>query len=464
MDATEVLKEEIAKLSETIKAHKAANDMATVDTKAIAREVAALLAAEQQQKHAEAEAARPLLKGEVIGPSESVFIPGVGNLPGFGVRSKGIVQRGKFAGLPVDDLIFANWLLQKANRIDPVNVRAPSAEMTDEVKKALTATGSGTGDEYVPTGMAAMLWQDMFLASKIVPTIGIIPMPTDPFDIPLGWGTITFRKGSQNTATTVTDPATAKSTLTSTEQVAEINWSYNLDEDAVVAVLPTLRGEIAREGAEQMDRFLLNADSTDAATGNINLDDANPPDDSYYLSDGQDGIRHLYIVDNTAQSTDVNSTLDDAEMRAGIARLGKYAADIGSGKIIAVTDVETYVNGMMALTNVVTVDKFGPKATVLTGQLGQYMGIPIIVSGAMAEADDDGKGVATAADNNEGQIAFFHKDMWKVGFRRDLLIEVVRNVQKRQFIMVVSFRQAVAARGTRSSAVHTSGIHGIVRA
>ncbi len=81
----------------------------------------------------------------------------------------------------------------------------------------------------------------------------------------------------------------------------------------------------------------------------------------------------------------------------------------------------------------------------------------------MAEAEDDGKISTTANLNDEGQIAIFHRDMWRVGFRRQLLIEIDRNIQKRQFIMVVSFRLAVAARGTRSSATHTAGVHGIVR-
>jgi hypothetical protein len=53
--------------------------------------------------------------------------------------------------------------------------------------------------------------------------------------------------------------------------------------------------------------------------------------------------------------------------------------------------------------------------------------------------------------------------MWKVAFKRQLTIEVDRNIQKRQFIMVVSFRIAVAARGTRSTEKHTAGVHGIVR-
>lgn len=456
----EEIKGEIAQLAQVVKDHQ--TDRATIDTEHLAQTVLALVDKQVAARADEAERNRPIRRGEIIGPDNGqVYVPGHGIVPGFGVPSKGIIESGKFAGYSADDLLFTRWLLRKFDALDKGRAKPPSKDLEEAVAKALTATGVGTGDEYVPTGMQAQLWQDMFLASKIRATIPAIPMPTDPFDIPLGWGAVTWRKGTQNTATTVSDPATAKSTLTSTEQVCEVNWAYDLDEDAVVAVLPTLRAELARDGAEQMDKFILNADSTDAATGNINLDDANPADDSYHLGNGQDGIRHLYLVDNTAQSADINAVLTDALLRAGIARLGKYAADVS--RLVMVTDAETYVNNVLGLTNVATVDKYGPAATVLTGELAKYSGIPIIVSGAMAEAEDDGKVSTTAANNDEGQIALFHRDMWRVGFRRELLIEVDRNIQKRQFIMVVSFRIALAARGTRSSAIHTAGVHGIVR-
>jgi hypothetical protein len=119
---------------------------------------------------------------------------------------------------------------------------------------------------------------------------------------------------------------------------------------------------------------------------------------------------------------------------------------------------------MMALTNVVTVDKFGPQATILTGQLANYAGIPVVVTSAIVEAEDDGFVSTTAGNNDEGTIAIVHRDMWRVGFRRQLLIELDRDIQKRSLIMVASFRIAVACRGTRASATHTAGIHGIVRA
>lgn len=395
--------------------------------------------------------AESLRKG---GASEQIASGPVEAAPAVGER----VKTGKFAGHRVEDVLFTNWILEKAASIG-AKPKGASEELKGTVEKALTATGAGTGDEYVPTQMAAALWDDFYLASRVASQFPQIAMPSDPFDIPLGWGSPTWRKGTQNTAPTVSDPATAKSTLTATENVCEINFSYNLDEDSVVAVMPTLREMLAREGAEQLDRFVMNADSTNAATGNINLDDADPDDDSYYLSAGQDGLRHLVIVDNTAQSTDINTTLTDALVRAGIGRLGKYAAD--PGRLVMFTNPKTYALSMLGLTNVATVDKYGPNASILTGELMRYQGIPVVPTSSIYLAEDDGKLSNTGANNDEGTIIIAHRDMWRVGFRRNLLLEMFRDVQKRSIVLVASFRIAVAAQGTRSTATHTAGLHGI---
>ena len=394
--------------------------------------------------------AEAIRKGEQVGP-----ISGAKTGPA-------IVESGKFAGARVDDLMFADWMLSKAAAMKAPGASGPSSELRGIVSKALTATGAGTGDEYVPTGMAASLWNDFFIQSRVASQFDTVQMPTDPWDWPLGWGDGTWRKGTQNTATTVSDPATAKSTMTATEQVLEYNFSYSLDEDSVVAVMPSLRAQIARDGAEQVDRFVMNADSTNAATGNINLDDADPDDDSYYLSAGQDGLRHLVIVDNTGQSTDISAALDDTKLRAGIGRLGKYATDLN--RLVLFCNPKTYVLSMLGLTNVATYDKFGPQATVISGALANYAGIPVIPTSSIALAEDDGKVSNTANNNDEGTVLIAHRDMWKVGFRRNLMLEMFRDVQKRSVILVASFRIAVAARGTRSTATHTAGVHGITYA
>jgi hypothetical protein len=358
-------------------------------------------------------------------------------------------------------VVFVRNFLRVASAINPLTVQPPSAELEKAAQqRALSATGTGAGDEYVPTGMAARLWLDAFLASKVVASMQRVAMPSDPFEMPLGWGALTWRKGVRNTQTTPQDPTTSKGTLTATEQVVEVDWDYTLDEDAVIAVLPTLRVELARSAGEQMDAFALNADSTTTANTNINTIDGTPASDAYYMTEGQKGIRYQHLVDNTAQTYNMaGAALTDAGVLATLALMGKYAAD--PDRMLMITDAKTYINGLMAVANVRTRDKFGAGATILTGQLAAYGGVPIVVCESMGLSQSTGKQSTTAANNTLGNISVLHRDLWRVGFRREILIEIDRDVKKRQFVMVVSFRIAVASRGTRSTNTHTAGIRNI---
>lgn len=429
-EAMEKALHEIAQLREAVQS--ANSDRATLDYDALAAAVV---------KHQQAliDATTPARKGEIS----------IGN----GRHEPQFVKGGKFDGVKAEDVLFTDYLLRRAQEANVGNVKPASKQLRDAVEKALTATGSGTGDEYVPTGMAAELWSDMFLEARVAGQFDQINMPTDPWDAPLGWGAITWRKGTQNTATTASDPGTAKSTMTSTEVLAEVNWAYDLDEDSIIAILPTLRTEITRSGADAIDAFVMNADATNAATGNINLDDADPDDASYFLTNGQDGLRHLALVDNTGQTSSVGAALDDAKLRAVISKLGKYATQPEALRLFA--DPQTYVS-MLGLTNVVTADKFGPQATVLTGVLARYAGIPVIPTSSVPLTEADGKVSTTGGNNTKGQLLIAHRDMWKVGFKRNFTIEVDRLIQKRQMVLVASFRIAVAARGARASATHTA--------
>lgn len=390
--------------------------------------------------------AENIRKGEHVGP--------IGN-----EKAQPFVKGGKFDGQKTDDVLFTHYLLSKAIKSGQQNVAAPSDEMKGIVSKALTATGAGTGDEYVPTGMASTMWQDALLDSRVASQFATVAMPTDPWVWPLSWGAITFRRGTQNTATTVSDPPSASSTFTASELVAEVDFSYNLDEDSIIAVMPSLRTDFAVASADYIDKFVMNADSTNAGTGNINLDDADPDDDSYYLSLGQDGLRHQILVDNTGQAADVSTTLTDALLRTGIGKLGSYG--VNPDRLVMFTNPKTYLLSMLGLTNVVTADKFGAGATVLTGQLANYGGIAVIPTNSISLAEDDGKVSTVGANNDEGTIVIAHRDMWKVAYKRQFTLEVFRDVQKRMVVMVGSFRIAVGTRGTRSTNTHTAGVFGI---
>lgn len=445
--------QQMSELTNTIKDH--ANDKATIDIEGLTAKFGEMLQAQQKAILDN----MPVRRGET--PGEPVQMA-VDNYQGRYARElKSIARDGehRMGGyrMKAFDLWAAKLLMERAVESKTPGAKLPSEDLNLAVK-ALTATGAGTGDEVVPNFMASELWLDFFAASRVAADMGSIPMPTDPFDVPCGLGDVTWRKGTENTAVTASDPATSKSILTATEQVAEVDWSYSLDEDSIVAMMPALRQRLAVSGGEAMDAFVINADATATSTGNVNLDDATPASDSYYLTAGQDGIRHLAIVDNTGQGSSVGAAIDDAKMVTFLTLLGKYGLDYNNCRIVP--GIAAYF-AMLGLTNVATVDKYGPSAAILTGELARYRGIPVIPSASVPLTEADGKVSTTAGNNTKKQILAYHKDMWKVGFRRGLTVEVDRLIQKRQLVMVVSFRIAVGAQGTRSSATHTAVAYNI---
>ncbi len=440
----EELKQDLHDVLEAVEVMK--EDQVSVDAvvEKMTPEIEEIIQRQVDEKVQAAEDARPYRKGEVIGPE------------GFEFRDQGIVEDGKFKGKRYSDLQATGALLHAMHsqqRKGENLVQLPSDEMT----KILDPFVDGSGGDFTFTGLADELWRDIFLENMVINALGgPQSMPTDPWNDPLRGETV-FRKATRGEAQSSQTPVTADSTFTTTKMLSETNWQYEMDEDSVIAVMPDLRSMLTRKANEAMDDFVINADGTTTSTGNINLNDSTPPTDALYLSDGQDGLRHYMLVDQTGQSANISTTLTDALLRTGLGKLLKYALPPADSPIFA--EIKTFLISLMGLSNVVTLDKFGLGATVLTGQLASYQGHPVIVTPVIPLAGDDGKVVETGASNDEGQLVIPHRDMWRARFKRQLLIEVDRDIQRQVWIMVASFRIAIGARDRTST--HTAGVHGI---
>ena len=364
------------------------------------------------------------------------------------------VPYGKYKGLDLLDLAYMRSLLTAQIR-QPIGLNPRTLEEWQaNLKAALDSTTAGTGDELVDTQGARALWTDVNLETLVAPLFSRVEMPSNPFEIPLQLGDANWYPGTENLATTSTALSTGKQTLTAYELVAQVPWSLSLDEDAVIAMASEVRSSLVRNAAEVMDDLLLNADTTTA--NNINADGAtiskSDAGKGHWLI-GFDGLMHLPLVDNTGQANNHGAAVSDDMFNEIRGKLGKYG--VRPSELAFVTDINTYLKSL-TVSNFRTLDKLGPSATLLTGQLGAVEGIPVIVSEQILLADTDGK-VTDGSAGTTGRLLMVNRAQWRVGFRRELSIETERDIQKRQNIMVVSMRLAFAERsGTASSATHTS--------
>ena len=324
----------------------------------------------------------------------------------------------------------------------------------DSTSRALTSTGSATGDELVPTLEASALWMDINLQTQVAPQIPTIAMPSNPFDIPTQLGDVSWFPGTENTTATESTPATAKKTLTAYELVSQVSFSFSIEEDSIIAVLPEIRSGLVRNAAEVLDDVILNADTT--AANSINADGAtiatSTANKAQWLI-GYDGLRHAALVDNTSQANNHNAAVSDDAFNEIRAKLGKYGTR--PSECVWIMDVNTFIRAQ-GISNFRTMDKLGPNATILTGQLGAISGIPVIASELMRLADTDGKVTSAGNGTDTGTILLVNKTQWYQGFRRDMAVDVFRDTQKRSNIVTISFRHALTQRGTLASQTHTA--------
>ena len=361
---------------------------------------------------------------------------------------------GKYEGMDSFDVGLLKSLHSAAVRnpkgIDP-NRLVVWGEHLDTVTRALDSTTSGLGDELVPTDLMTEMWDDVSLATSVGSLFRTINMPTNPFDIPLELGDIQFYRGTANVAATSSDPATSKRTMTAGELVAVVAWSLDLDEDSAIAILPEVRRGVVRRAAEVIDDQVLNGDTTDAGA-NINADGAG----SGTLA-GQAGKDHLLafdgliktpIVSNTSQANNHSGVVTDDMFNEIRAKLDKYG--VRPSELAWITDLNLFIRAQ-SISNYRTIDKLGANATLLTGQLGDVEGVPVIVSEQMLLADTDGKVTSGGNGTDTSRLLIVNRTQHWRGTKRDLTIETERDIQKRQTVMVISFRNAFLSRTAAAS-------------
>jgi len=102
-----------------------------------------------------------------------------------------------------------------------------------------------------------------------------------------------------------------------------------------------------------------------------------------------------------------------------------------------VTSVRTWFR-MLAFTEVTKANEFGTASTWLTGKLPALDGVEILVSSKMRD-DMAATGVVTGSGALSG-LCTVHARSWKVGVRRDVLLEFEKNITTQQYSFVTTMR------------------------
>lgn len=260
-------------------------------------------------------------------------------------------------------------------------------------------------------------------------------------------------------------------TLTANKLLAHFNYSGEMVEDSVVPFVGLLQAALAKSQAKTLDKLALNGDTTNAGTGNINLDDADPTDTLYYLA--TDGIRHAFLVDATGQGVNVGGALTYAQLMKLPTLMLDRTYDHHWGRPDDPNDL-IYVgtpeldNDVLMLDEVVAASQargvLVPTAPI-RGELFRVAGKhPYISTSAMGLTEADGKISTTSGNNTLGQVVAFNRRGLLWGVRRAAQVEVERVAGSDQWRLVLSTRVALgrySASGAASGIKFVAGLYNI---
>lgn len=252
------------------------------------------------------------------------------------------------------------------------------------------------------------------------------------------------------TAFTTIKPGTNEVTLTAKKFIGMIEYSGELVEDSLVPLVGLLNQALARSQAKTMDYLILNGDTTNAGTGNINLDDADPADTLYYLA--ADGVRHAALADNTSNAVNVGAAITYADLVKLPTLMLDRTYDQHWGRPDMPNDL-VYVgtpeldNDILNLDEVVAAQAYQGRvpevSTPLRGELLRIGRHPYYSHPGMGLTEADGKISTTANNNTLGQIACFNVRGLLMGTRRVAQLEVERHPRFDMWSIVLSTRVAL---------------------
>lgn len=300
------------------------------------------------------------------------------------------------------------------------------------ILKALDTTTSNRGTEWLPTEFSAQLKELVRNIGNVVPLFTDMDIPTKSFTMPVEKADLTIVKiaettADDGTAISASQPTTTDVTFTATKVGRRVVLSDEIDEDSIVPMIPWVRRQSAIAMNAGMEDWLINGD--DATNHQDN--DVTAATDVRKIGDG---LRLLALANASVDASNADPT--DALLSSVITKMGKYG--VNPSDMAVLCGPKGYAK-LRAVTPVRTEEAYGTKATINTGRLTNYAGIPVVVSDKVRE-DLNASGVRDSTTQNRGVIIFAHLPSWMFAWRRRITVRTWEKVETEQIIMTVTGR------------------------
>lgn len=326
--------------------------------------------------------------------------------------------------------------------------------------RALDTATAGGASEWVPTLWSSERFDDVKEKLTLANQFRWIPMPQSPYTIPVNlWGMTAYKVPESladdnvgDTAIPKSDPSSSNRTLTAVKIATLSDWSREIDQDSIIAILGLYNEAMDYAHATAMDTACASGQLT-AAIDTVAI----AATDARKL---WNGIR--YSGSLVGSTVDFGAGMTAELLTSMIGKAGKYA-DLSNGKfctgyagLARLLILKDAGGNLLYLTR----DRAGEAATLFNGTVGVVMGYPLVIAGVYPQNMNSSGVVDGVGGSTKTGITFFNSSMFIGGHRQGLEVMTsehskfaydqteVRSVQR------ADFKAPIAASSTKPYAIN----------
>jgi HK97 family phage major capsid protein len=298
----------------------------------------------------------------------------------------------------------------------------------EAICRAMDVDTSGEGGTWVPTGIGADMHEKVRASGKVAALFPRIDLPTNPWKWPIEGADATAYRVAEPTSDTeskmtASTPGTLAATFDAEIFGARALFSRSLEADSAVAILPFAKRKLVQAFVDGEEKAILDGD-TDGTHQDSDIGASTTAAVTAW-----DGLRKKAQA-QAATATTTTTVANLATVRKSMKKWGINPADLAF--IIGVSSYGVILSD----SNVLTVDKMGPNATILNGMIGTLFGVPLIVSEWVRE-DLNASGVYDGITTTKTYALCVNRQEWAMGQRMALDVEVDDSIYRETYQRVL---------------------------
>ena len=313
--------------------------------------------------------------------------------------------------------------------------------------------GAGSGAEWIDPEFKPELWEGYTTPRNLRSLIQKQNVESNVVQIPrLNSGGTPFLKGVVSSD----DPALyTKSSVATSQKSVNIKGlalSFTVDDAAMEDSAINVAASLAKRASDSLESAWEDAalnGSITAVHPDTGLANWNPRgrwDAGAILGTAADhrrcftGFRHAAIAKGTSGqiASGAGTTLVIGDILTLLGNMGEY----GAQDRYIVTSPEVVIQHIFGLTELITLDKAGSLATLISGSVGSLFNVPVVLSRFMT-ADMNATGIYDGLVTNRSGIVCFNANSWYQYERRGITTETSKDIRSGAVSIVCTQRNVM---------------------